>query len=214
MKIKLEILDSCYLYDKVEIEDLDTKRLVPKMLIRRRLTRASKIIVKLLDEINSKSGRIFYGTAYGELNSTANILNSIIEDGLLSPTDFQNSVYNTAISYFSILNNNTSEILTVSSGEETSMKLLKLGAIKALDEDTITVVCTETINIKNIEQVNKCIDYLECGVALKIKLIKDVEANIEYENMINKGFPKSINEMLTIAKAFDKDKQNIIEVNI
>ena len=98
--------------------------------------------------------------------------NAILKNDILSPTDFQNSVYNTAVSYASILFKNTSEILTISSGEQTSLKVLKVGAIKALDEDEILLVCCETLNINNIEEVNYCIDFLESAVALKVKISK------------------------------------------
>lgn len=204
MKINLEVLDAAYLYGKESIESLHTKELVPKMVIRRRLTNASKIVVELLDLVDFTSGRVFYGTAYGELKATSNILNAIVYDDILSPTDFQNSVYNTAVSYSSILNKNCNEILTISSGDKTSQKLLKMGAIKAIDGDEILLVCTETINIKNIEQVNRCIDYLESGVALKVRISSE-EANIDFKDVENRGFPKSVNEMLTIAKKFDKE---------
>lgn len=213
MKINLEILDAAYLCGKESIENLNTKELVPKMLIRRRLTSASKIVVELLNLVDFKDGRIFFGTAYGELKATSNILNAIAYDDILSPTDFQNSVYNTAVSYSSILNKNCNEILTISSGDKTSQKLLRMGAIKALDEDEILLVCTEAINIKNIEQVNNCIDYLESGVALKVKLSKE-KATLDFKTIENKGFPKSIKEMLSIAKIFDKEKKNIIEIEI
>ncbi|QKF83500.1 beta-ketoacyl synthase chain length factor [Halarcobacter ebronensis] len=213
MKVNLEILEAAYLFGKESIENLSTKELVPKMVIRRRLTPAAKIVVELLNKIEFNNHRVFYGTNYGELNASSKILNSILYEDILSPTDFQNSVYNTAVSYASILNKNYSEILTTSSGDETSQKLLKLGAIKALDKDEVVLICTETINIKNINQINKCIDYLESGVVLKLK-ISEEEASIKYEGIRNKGFPKSIDEMLTIAKAFDKDKKNIIEVKL
>lgn len=55
----------------------------------------------------------------------------------ISPTDFQNSVYNTAVSYVSILMHNQYEILTISSGDKTSLNVLKAGALKALDGDEI-----------------------------------------------------------------------------
>lgn len=213
MKINLEILDAAYIYDKETIEGLRTKELVPKMMIRRRLTQASKLVVELIDKVNFTNGRILYGTSYGELKSTANILNAILYDDILSPTDFQNSVYNTAVSYASILNDNKNEILTISSGDETSLKVLKAGAIKALDKDEILLICTETINIKDIEQVNNCVEYLECAVALKVKLTQE-DVTINFKDIKNKAFPKSVNEMISIAKIYDKNKQNIVEVEL
>lgn len=213
MKINLEILSASYLFGEKEVENLNTKELVPAMILRRRLTRASKLIIELMSNVGFKEGRIIYGTSFGELLATSNILNAILENDILSPTDFQNSVYNTAVSYASILFKNTSEILTISSGEETSLKVLKVGAIKALDEDEILLVCCETLNINNIEEVNHCIDFLESAVALKVKISKE-KATINFENMQNNSYPKAIEHILHIAKNFKNDTKNIIEVEI
>uniref|UniRef100_UPI004048112E beta-ketoacyl synthase chain length factor n=1 Tax=Aliarcobacter sp. TaxID=2321116 RepID=UPI004048112E len=213
MKINLEILDASYLFGKKEVENLNTKELVPAMILRRRLTTASKLVIELMSKVNFKEGRIVYGTSFGELLSTSNILNAILKDDILSPTDFQNSVYNTAVSYASILLKNTSEILTISSGEETSLKVLKVGAVKALDGDELLLICCETLNINNIEEVNKCIDFLESAVALKVKITEE-NATINFENMENSSFPKAIQHILHVAQNFKIDNKNIIEVEI
>ena len=213
MKINLEILESSYLFGDKEIENLNTKELVPTMVLRRRLTKAAKLVIELINNVKFDNGRIIYGTAYGELLATADILNAILKDDILSPTDFQNSVYNTAVSYSSILFKNNSEILTISSGDETSLKLLKVGAIKALDGDELLLVCTETLNIENINEVNNCIKYLETAVALKVKVTTQV-ATMDISNILNEGFPKSIEHFMYIAKNISIDKPNIIEVNL
>lgn len=213
MKINLEILEASYLFDEKEINNLKTKELVPNMMIRRRLTRASKLVIELMAKINYENNRIIYGTSYGELLATSNILNAILKGDTISPTDFQNSVYNTAISYTSIISKNTNEILTVSSGEDSSLKVLKVGAIKALDGDEIVLICVETINIENIEDINTCIKYLESAVALKIKITQN-KATMNFENIQNNGYPKSIEHILHISKNFIKNKKNIIEVTI
>lgn len=212
MKINLEITNSAYLLGKTLVEDLNTKVLVPKMVFRRRLTRASKLAVELIHKVNFEEGRIMYGSAYGELPATANILNAILNKEGISPTDFQNSVYNTPVSYVSILKKNKSEIMTISCGDNTSDRLLKMGAIKALDGDEILLIVTETMNIENIEQVNSCIDFLESAVALKVKVTND-EATIKLEEE-NLFCPKSIKKLLQIAKACKENKKNIIEVEI
>ncbi|RXJ78266.1 beta-ketoacyl synthase chain length factor [Arcobacter sp. F2176] len=213
MKINLEIIDASHIFAEKEIANLKTKELVPKMIIRRRLTRASKLVLELISNVNFKDGRIIFGTSYGELLSTSKILNAISNNEILSPTDFQNSVYNTPVSYASILSNNTNEILTVSAGEETSLKVLKVGAVKALDSDEILLVCAETLDIDNIEEVNNCIKYLESAVALKVKITKE-QATIDFINIQNDEYPKSIEHMIHISKFFKKNEKNIIEVNI
>lgn len=213
MKINLEILDSAYLFGEKEIENLNTKEFVPTMVLRRRLTKAAKLVIELMNNVKFTDGRIVYGTAYGELLATADILNAILKEDILSPTDFQNSVYNTAVSYSSILFKNNNEILTISSGDETSLKVLKVGAIKALDGDELLLICTETLNIENIEEVNNCIKYLETAVALKVKVTTQ-PATIDLSNILYEGFPKSIEHFIYIAKNISTNKQNIIEVSL
>ncbi|WP_108062414.1 beta-ketoacyl synthase chain length factor [Poseidonibacter lekithochrous] len=213
MKINLEILSATYLVADEEIGDLRTKELVPKMVFRRRLTRAAKLVVEAVDKVNFENGRIVYGSAFGELKASANILSAILNDQMISPTDFQNSVYNTAVSYLSILKNNKNEILTISSGDKTAEKILKVGAVKALDGDEILLLASETMNIENIDQINKCIDTLENVVALKVRVTEE-KANINILNENNSKYPESISQMIEIAKNYDENKQNVIEIQI
>jgi len=210
--INLEIIESAYVYAPQEIEELNTKILVPKMLTRRRLTRAAKIAIYLSDKVLFKKGRIVYGSSFGELLATSQILHSIGEQETISPTHFQNSVYNTAVSYLSMLHDNQEEIMTISSGDNTSLSILKVGAVKALEGDTILLLVTETLNIDNIEKVNKCAAHLECGVALKVRLTNE-KATLDLNALKSEDkIPNSINKMFTIAKNCDRDKTNIIEV--
>ncbi len=213
--INLEIIDAAFIYDSKEIENLQTKELVPKMVTRRRLTRAAKIAIYLANAVNFTTGRIVYGSSFGEIPATASILKSIKDKETISPTDFQNSVYNTAASYLSMLYGNQSEIMTLSSGDNTSKSLLKMGAVKALDGDEILLIATETLNIPHIEEVNKCIDYLECGVALKIK-VTQLSPNFDTINNDNDFLkvPNSLKELFNIAKQFKETEQNILEITI
>ncbi|MBU3014489.1 beta-ketoacyl synthase chain length factor [Poseidonibacter lekithochrous] len=214
MKINLEIIDAKFIFAEKSIEDLNTKVLVPKMVLRRRLTRSSKLVIELLSKINTNKERIIFGTAYGELLSTAKILDAINEKLQVSPTEFQNSVYNTSISYASILSDNISEMLTISSGDETSLKTLKVGAVKSLDEDELILICSETLDIPNIDQVNRCVKYLESAVILKVKNTTQ-KATITLNDIVaDNDFPKSIHHMLYLAKQFQKDNSLILEMEI
>lgn len=213
MKVNLEILDAAYLYAEKKIENLNTKQLVPKMMMRRRLTDVAKIVVELVDKVDVNKGRIIYGSAYGELVPTANILNSMYDKSGVSPTDFQNSVYNTAVSYLSLLQKNKSELTTISSGDDTSNAVLNVGTVKALDTDEILLIVADSININNIEQINNCIEYLECGVALKVK-VTNQKAQIDLKQMDKKRYEKflpSVHEMLYIAQEYQKGKK-IVEI--
>lgn len=213
MDINLEVLDASYVYAPNEIEDLNTKELVPKMVFRRRLTRASKIVIYLASKINYNNQRIVFGSAFGELPATANILDSINQKEPISPTHFQNSVYNTAVSYLSILSDNQNEIMTISSGDDTSKAVLRSGAIKALDGDELILMVVETLNIPKIEQMNRCIEYLECGVVLRVKVTQE-NANVSVDSSNDLKLPASTVELVNIAKAFEKEQKNIVTVRI
>lgn len=217
MKINLEILESASVYAPKEIEELYTKTLVPKMMTRRRLTRAAKMVIYLADQVSFSSGRVVYGSSFGELDVTAKILEAIHQNDNISPTHFQNSVYNTAVSYLSMLEGNESEMMTISSGEKTALNVLKAGAIKALDGDTLLLLATETLNIDKIEEVNDCVEVLECGVALKVRVSSKaadhtVASDAAPENP--EGIPLSLLEMFDIAQKHVKGQSCIIEVEL
>lgn len=214
MRVNLEILSSAYLLGETSIELPHIKELVHHMMTRRRLTKAAKICVELLNRVEHfEGGRILCGSAFGELETTANILNAIDKEEPFSPTDFQNSVYNTAVSYLSILYHNQNEILTLSCGDKTSLNVLKAGALKALDGDTLLLLCFETLDIAGIEQVNHCIDYLESGVALVVR-VTEKEATLKLQKSELKGVPNSISEMLHVAQNASQLESSIIEVNL
>ena len=212
--IRLKIIQSAYALGAKEIEGLNTKTLVPKMMTRRRLTRAAKIAIYLSNEVSFTKGRIVYGSSFGELESTANILNSISNKEAISPTYFQNSVYNTAISYLSILQENEEELLTISSGDKTSDSVLKVGAVKALDGDTLLLLVTETLNIEGIEKLNVCEQYLECAVALKVRFTDEAPTIKFTKSVGDSKVPHSVRTMLTIAKQCEVGEVNVIEVQL
>ena len=214
VNINLEILSSAYLLAEKSIDTVHIKELVPQMLVRRRLTKASKIAVELLAMVEHfENGRIIFGSAFGELETTASILNAIKDDVAISPTDFQNSVYNTAVSYLSILNHNENELLTLSSGDKTSLNVLKAGALKAMDGDTLLLICLETLDIPHIEQINHCITYLESGVALVVRMTSK-PATFKVEKSDMKGISRSISEILYVAIQSKMRDSAIVEVSL
>ncbi|CAA6818482.1 MAG: Beta-ketoacyl synthase domain-containing protein [uncultured Sulfurovum sp.] len=214
MTINLEILDAAYVYAEEAVVLDNIKELVPKMVVRRRLTRAGKIAIYLANQVSFSLGKVVYGSSFGELEATANILNSINMKEGISPTQFQNSVYNTAISYLSMLTKNQEEVMTLSSGDDTSLNVLKSGAIKAMDGDTLLLLVTETLNIDKIEEVNKCVEFLECGVALKVRFTRDEATLVITESREDIKIPLSVELMFNMARCFRKEQPNIIEVKL
>lgn len=202
--VTLKIVSAAKIYDPEKIEDLDEKRLAPNMMMRRRLTRNSRLMLFLADKCGFKDGKIVYGSCFSEIEETAKIANAILEESMLSPTSFQNSVYNTAPSYFSLINKDTDEIITVSSGMKTSLDALKTAALQALvSGEKVLCVCSECINIKNIEEINICTTYLEAGVAVVLEVVKDSDDAKEIESLHAKNIIGSLQDLMSVVNMYE-----------
>lgn len=212
MNISIEILDAFSVFDKTKIENLQEKELVPQMMIRRRLTRNAKILIYLANKISMTNERLIYASNYGELKESISILENILMQNSPSPTDFQNSVYNTPSAYLSILSNNTSEILTISNGDKTGENALKAAAIKSIDEDEICFCVCESFDIESIQQINKCGAMCESGVIFRIKnsnkkpdiFFKDIKQDAR--------FTPSISKLISLYDIFAKNGSFILGV--
>jgi len=214
MKMNFVVKSTAKVACEGKCESLDEKRIVPKMMLRRRLTRGARIMVYLADACGFSEGRVVYGSAYGEMQATADIVGAIDANEPISPTAFQNSVYNTAPSYFSLLHKNKNEILTVSSGDDTSRNVLQTGALQAVTSgEEILLVCSEAIDIPNIEEVNSCTDYLESGVALTL-VPTTSEADTEVEKYEHKGYAPSLWAMLDVVRACESKEGAVIALEL
>ena len=210
MKMNFKVNAVAKVYAESKCDNLDEKRLVPKMMLRRRLTRSAKIMIHLSDQCGFSDGPVVYGSAYGEMQATADIVGAIASAQPISPTAFQNSVYNTAPSYFSLLYGNRNEILTISSGNDTSANVLQTAALQALSLNTeVLLVCTEALNIPNIDEVNSCTDYLESGVALTITPTDEM-LNVTIVKEEHSGFAPSLWDMLDIVDACEGQRDPVI----
>jgi hypothetical protein len=210
-KVALKIVSSAKVYAPTEIEELDTKRLVPKMVLRRRLTRNAKVMLYLSDKCGFKNGKIVYGSCYSELEETAKIAHEALEDAI-SPTSFQNSVYNTAPSYFSLINNDKDEIITISSGMKSSLDALKTAALQALiSGEQVLCVAVECLNIEGIEEVNKCASYLEAGAAVVVEIDKDATDVKEIDKSFKTdGIIDSLSDLMCVVNMHENGIEKIL----
>lgn len=213
MKINIEVVKHALVHAPIKLENLNEKELVKKMVLRRRLSRASKILVNLANSCDFKTGKMVYGSAYGELRDTVSILEAIKNEDVVSPTNFQNSVYNTAASYHSILQGNTSEILTLSCGDTTSYKVMQQGALSCLSQDEVFVSAIEAMNFDGVEVFNKCENELEYGVSFVIKKT-DKAANAKVQNKLQKCVPASLSWMKNLYDLCQINKNVILEVEL
>jgi len=210
-KVTIRITASAKVYATSKLEELDEKRIIPNMMVRRRLTRNAKVMLYLADRCGAKSGKVVYGSCYSELEETANIANSVLMKELPSPISFQNSVYNTAASYFSLINKDKDEIITVSSGMKTSLDTLKTAALQALvSGEKIFCVAVECINIKNIDEINRCADYLEAGAAVILEIAKDGKDAKELENAGIPGVIDSLQDLMKVVNMHEQGTEKIL----
>lgn len=194
-----------------KIKNLEEKRLVPKMVLRRRLTRNAKMMLYLSDKCEFRGGKVVYASAFGELQATVNITDSILNETPVSPTSFQNSVYNSAPAYFSLIHADKDEILTLSSGMKSSEDALKTAALQALvSGERVLCVATECLDISNIETLNSCTDYLEAGAAVVLEACEDQEGAVSVEDLSDEGVIASLQELIRVVNMFHSGKDKIL----
>lgn len=209
-QVAINIISTAKVYAQKKIEDLDEKRIVPKMMLRRRLTRNAKIMLYLADKCGFSGGKIVYGSAFGELQSTVGITNAILNKTPISPTLFQNSVYNSAPSYFSLLNSDKDEIITISSGMNTGKAVLQTAALQALvSGERVLCVVTECLDINMIEDVNSCTSYLESGAGVIIEITEDESGAVEIESLQEEGIIASLKELSSLVNMSEYGKTKV-----
>ena len=211
-KVALKIVSACKVYEKEKLSDLDEKRLVPTMMMRRRLTRNSKLMLYLSDKCGFDGTKIVYGTCFSELGESAKMAKSVVENEPMSPTSFQNSVYNTAPSYYSLINKDKDEIITVSSGMKTSLDTLKTAALQALvSKERVLCVSVECINIPKIEDVNRCTTYLEAGVAVVVEIADDADGAKEIDKKYKiDGIIDSLQDLMCVEGMYANKMDKIL----
>jgi hypothetical protein len=210
-KVAINIISSAKVFAEGKLENLEEKRLVPHMMTRRRLTRNSKVMLFLSDKCDFKDGKIVYGSCFSELEETAKIADAVVQEDMLSPTSFQNSVYNTAPSYFSLVNKDKDEIITVSSGMKTSLDTLKTAALQALvSGEQVLCICIECINIKNIEQINKCTKYLEAGAAIVLEIAEDTSDAKDIMDLPIDGMMDSLQDLVSVVNMHENGIKKVL----
>jgi len=213
MKINVEIISKSLVHDPLKIQTLNEKELIKKMILRRRLSRSSKILVYLASKCEFKNGCVVYGSAFGELGDSVAILEAIKDKEIVSPSAFQNSVYNTAASYHSIVEGNKDEIYTLSSGDNTSYTVMQEGALALMRKEEVFVCAVEAMNFEGVEVLNKCKNELEYGIAFKIRKT-DEQATIKVNDSTTLGVPKSLQWMKNLYDLCQNETKNIVEVEL
>jgi len=214
MKINLKILGQAYVSANEKCDTLEEKVLVSNMMLRRRLTRGAKIAIYLASKVGYENEKIVFGSAYGEVQATVSVVESIYQKKSLSPTAFQNSVHNTPVSYLSIVSGNTAEVTTVSDLHDTSLSVLKVAAVKALKGDKILLLNIDAFAFDGVDTLNRCgVSKLESGVALLVEMTTE-DANIYIENIEDKALSPSLWQMQEICEKSINHSHPIVEIEI
>ncbi len=104
--------------DKVNTPDISQ---IPAMK-RRRMSKLSKMALSTalncLNTTGQKPNCVF-ASQHGELERTVKIINSLVNNDDVSPTDFSLSVHNTALGLFSIQTKNKMPATTIAAGDDT-----------------------------------------------------------------------------------------------
>lgn len=213
MLINLEILDIKSIEADNKIEYLDEKNIVTDMMLRRRLTRNSRIALYLTNLLDAWDMPVVIGSAFGEVVETFDIINSIDISQTVSPTSFQNSVHNTPASYLSIVGKNTRYVTTVSDIEDTANSVLSVGAIKSIEHNKLLLIVVDAMDFDHFDDLNKCgVTKKECGVAMIVQQTsKAPTIRLEQEKFT--GYSPSIWAMLEIMQKMS-NFENIIQIKI
>lgn len=215
--INLKILRYAQVEDAQKCTALNEKTLVSDMMLRRRLTRNARVSLYLADQIGGTESAIVIGNGYGEVAETYDILRAILAKTSLSPTAFQNSVHNTPGSYLSIVAGNRGYITTVSDLNDSSLSVLKVGALKSLQYPQLALIVTDSIHFERIDEINKCaIEYQESGAALLVSHT-NAEATIALSGKSYPGYSPTLWPMLDIieqCRALPEDTEAILSVAI
>ncbi|HSZ80824.1 MAG TPA: beta-ketoacyl synthase chain length factor [Polyangia bacterium] len=94
-----------------------------------RLRRRASLLINMVAEVSAQAAEqggaslttlpLVVGSAFGELATTMDLLRDLEGDGVLSPTQFQASVHNSAVAYLSIAHENRVPSTSLAAGDDT-----------------------------------------------------------------------------------------------
>jgi hypothetical protein len=94
-----------------------------------RLRRRASLLINMVAEVSAQATvqagaslttlPLVVGSAFGELATTMDLLRDLEGDGVLSPTQFQSSVHNSAVGYLSIAHENRVASTSLAAGDDT-----------------------------------------------------------------------------------------------
>ena len=71
-------------------------------------------------------------------------------------------------------------------------------------------LCKQCINIENIQEVNRCTDYLEAGVAIVVEIADDITDAKEIEDYKIDGIIDSLQDLMSVVGMHDDGIDKIL----
>jgi hypothetical protein len=113
-----------------------------------------------------------------------------------------------------MVSGNVGEVTTVSDLFNTSLSVLKAGAVKALKGDRWLLLSVDAFNFSGIEDINSCdVKKLEGGVAILVE-VTDKMANITIENREYSDISPSLWHLFEVYSKSTTLEEPILEVEI
>ena len=101
--------------------------------------------------------------------------------------------------YLSLLLKDKDEIITISSGTKSSLDALKTAALQALtSNEKVFCSAVESLDIENIEELNRCTTYLEAGAGVILEIAKDKSGAVEIEELCEDGIINSLKHLFSV----------------
>jgi hypothetical protein len=157
-----------------------------------RLRRRASLLINMVAEVSAQAaeqGRaslatlpIVVGSAFGEIATTMDLLRDLEGDGVLSPSQFQSSVHNSAVGYLSIAHENHVASTSLAAGDDT-LGVVLLEALTLLTlrgGRVLAVVADEALPAvlapRGASAAGAAAFLLEAGAAGPLAVLEDLRA--------------------------------------
>jgi hypothetical protein len=159
-----------------------------------RLRRRASLLINMVAEVSAQAAAqggaslatlpLVVGSAFGELATTMDLLRDLEGDGVLSPTQFQASVHNSAVGYLSIAHENRAASTSLAAGDDTlgAVLLEALTLLTLRGGRVLAVVADEALPTKLVPHAAAAslaaAFLLEAGAAGPLAVLEDLRATV------------------------------------
>ncbi len=160
-----------------------------------RLRRRASLLINMVAEVSAQAAEqagaslmtlpLVVGSAFGELATTMDLLRDLTGDGVLSPTQFQSSVHNSAVGYLSIAHENRVASTSLAAGDDTlgAVLLEALTLLTLRGGRVLAVVADEALPADLVprgaaSEAVAAAFLLEAGTSARFAVLEDLRAAV------------------------------------